>query len=74
MIRDGLRGAARATSADAAEPYVLASGLIDYYALLGIDDTAPQEDIKSAYRALQRVCHVDVAGACALAWLVRARA
>lgn len=30
--------------------------------LLGVDDIASPAEIKAAYRALQKVCHVDVSG------------
>ncbi|KAL4422817.1 hypothetical protein ABPG75_009014 [Micractinium tetrahymenae] len=44
------------------EPFILSSGIVDYYTLLGIDDYAPPSEIKQAYRTLAKVCHVDVAG------------
>jgi len=42
------------------ESFVLKSGVIDYYAVLGIDDDASETEIKSAYRALTKVCHPDI--------------
>lgn len=45
-----------------ASSFVLSSGVVDYYELLGVDDVASSAEIKAAYRALAKVCHVDVAG------------
>ena len=42
--------------------YVLSNGIIDYYEVLGIDDTATDVEIKSAYRSLAKVCHPDISG------------
>jgi len=36
--------------------------MIDYYEVLGIDDTATDVEIKSAYRSLAKVCHPDISG------------
>lgn len=43
-------------------PFVLKSGIVDYYAVLGIDDDASEAEVKSAYRALAKVCHPDISG------------
>lgn len=45
-----------------AASFILSSGVVDYYELLGVDDIASPAEIKAAYRALQKVCHVDVSG------------
>lgn len=42
--------------------FVLSNGMIDYYEVLGIDDTATDVEIKSAYRSLAKVCHPDISG------------
>lgn len=42
--------------------YVLSNGMIDYYEVLGINDTATDVEIKSAYRSLAKVCHPDISG------------
>ncbi|XAR56209.1 hypothetical protein NMG60_11036592 [Bertholletia excelsa] len=34
----------------------------DIYELLGVESNSPQSEIKSAYRALQKRCHPDIAG------------
>lgn len=53
----------RVAFADAAtNKYVLSSGLVDYYEVLGVDDDAPMEEIKRAYRALAKECHPDFLG------------
>lgn len=44
------------------EAYVLKSGIVDYYAVLGIDDDANEQEIKAAYRAMAKVCHPDISG------------
>lgn len=44
------------------EDYVLSNGMVDYYTVLGIDDNASASEIKSAYRALAKVCHPDISG------------
>jgi ferredoxin len=44
------------------ESYVLQSGMIDYYEVLGIDDTATEKEIKAAWRDLCKVCHPDISG------------
>lgn len=44
------------------ESFVLKNGVIDYYAVLGVDDDASEVEIKSAYRALTKVCHPDISG------------
>lgn len=49
-------------SFDTEAPYILSSGIIDYYEILGIDDDATPAEIKSAYRALCKVCHPDISG------------
>lgn len=36
------------------EPFILASGIVDYYTLLGVDDFAPAAEIKQAYRTLAK--------------------
>ncbi|KAG7671360.1 hypothetical protein Ndes2526B_g02141 [Nannochloris sp. 'desiccata'] len=46
----------------ASDSYVLPSGMIDYYEVLGIDDTATEKEIKSAWRDLCKVCHPDISG------------
>jgi hypothetical protein len=42
-----------------AERVVLPCGTVDYYALLQVDDDAPPQAIKRAYRGLARECHPD---------------
>ena len=42
--------------------YVLQNGMIDYYEVLGIDDTATDREIKAAWRDLCKVCHPDISG------------
>lgn len=44
------------------ETFVLSSGIVDYYAVLGVDDDADADAIKAAYRALAKVCHPDISG------------
>lgn len=46
----------------ATDNFILSSGLVDYYSLLNVEDKATSAEIKAAYRALAKVCHVDVAG------------
>eukprot|EP00775_Hariotina_reticulata_P004234 gene4234-4483_t len=41
---------------------MLTNGLVDYYEILGVDDDAPLEEIKRAYRALAKECHPDYLG------------
>jgi ferredoxin len=36
--------------------------MIDYYEVLGIDDTATEKEIKAAWRDLCKVCHPDISG------------
>lgn len=43
--------------------FITASGLPDYYCVLGVDDDAAPEVIKVAYRALAKACHPDFLGA-----------
>ena len=42
--------------------YILSNGMIDYYEVLGIEDTATEVEIKSAWRSLAKVCHPDISG------------
>lgn len=42
--------------------FVLENGIVDYYAVLNIDDDASDAEVKSAYRALAKVCHPDISG------------
>jgi len=42
--------------------FITACGLPDYYCVLGVDDDAPMEVIKVAYRALAKSCHPDFLG------------
>jgi len=44
------------------DKFVLSSGLVDYYALLGVDDDASMAEIKKCYRSLTKVCHPDFLG------------
>jgi len=46
----------------ASDSYVLPSGMIDYYEVLGIDDTATEKEIRAAWRDLCKVCHPDISG------------
>lgn len=41
---------------------MLRSGVVDYYSVLQVDDDASDEEIKSAYRQLAKICHPDNAG------------
>lgn len=42
--------------------FVLSNGMVDYYEVLGVDDTATEIEIKSAWRSLAKVCHPDISG------------
>ena len=42
--------------------YVLDSGVVDYYAVLNVDDDADASEIKAAYRSIAKVCHPDISG------------
>jgi ferredoxin len=42
--------------------FVLDSGVVDYYAVLNIDDDADTSEIKAAYRSIAKVCHPDISG------------
>ncbi|KAG2486924.1 hypothetical protein HYH03_014423 [Edaphochlamys debaryana] len=42
--------------------YILSTGIVDYYEVLGVDDDAPVDEIKKAYRALAKECHPDYLG------------
>ena len=42
--------------------FVLDSGVVDYYAVLNIDDDADASEIKAAYRSIAKVCHPDISG------------
>ncbi len=42
--------------------FVLESGVVDYYAVLNIDDDADTSEIKAAYRSIAKVCHPDISG------------
>lgn len=44
------------------EDFVLSNGMVDYYEVLGVDDTATEVEIKSAWRSLAKVCHPDISG------------
>lgn len=44
------------------EIFVLENGVVDYYAVLGVDDDATEVEIKSAYRTIAKVCHPDISG------------
>ena len=44
------------------ESVTLPSGLVDYYQLLDVPQTAKQCEIKTAYRQLQKLCHPDILG------------
>lgn len=50
------------TANGAQTSYITVSGLPDYYEVLGVDDDAPPEVIKMAYRALAKSCHPDFLG------------
>lgn len=43
--------------------FITASGLPDYYEVLGVDDDASPQVIKVAYRTLAKSCHPDFLGA-----------
>ncbi len=45
-----------------ATAYVTPSGVMDYYEILGVDDDATPQQIKSAYRAMAKQCHPDFTG------------
>ncbi|EFJ47587.1 molecular chaperone [Volvox carteri f. nagariensis] len=51
-----------AATATETNNYVLANGIVDYYEVLGVDDDAPAEEIKKAYRSLAKECHPDYLG------------
>lgn len=46
---------------DASE-FVLENGVVDYYAVLNVDDDADASEIKAAYRSIAKVCHPDISG------------
>lgn len=54
--------AVRANGDEYQAKYVLASGVVDYYEVLGVDDDASIDEIKRAYRALAKECHPDYLG------------
>jgi hypothetical protein len=54
--------AAAASDSEAGAHYMLSSGIADFYEILGVDDDAPTEEIKKAYRALAKECHPDILG------------
>ncbi|GFR47094.1 hypothetical protein Agub_g8664 [Astrephomene gubernaculifera] len=42
--------------------YILQNGMVDYYEVLGVDDDAPADEVKRAYRSLAKECHPDYLG------------
>eukprot|EP00892_Ulva_mutabilis_P009004 jgi/Ulvmu1/6476/UM003_0107.1 len=56
-----MEDATRTTAPDI-EAVVLRSGVVDYYSVLQVDDNASEDEIKSAYRQLAKICHPDNAG------------
>lgn len=44
------------------ESFILKNGVVDYYAVLQVDDDANASEVKSAYRSLAKVCHPDFTG------------
>lgn len=49
------------TCCGASPPNIINHGY-DLYDLLGVDSSSNQNEIKSAYRSLQKRCHPDIAG------------
>ena len=44
------------------DDFILSNGMVDYYEVLGIDDTAQPMEIRQAWRNLAKVCHPDISG------------